>query len=128
MNSYWRCFFIKIKLKSCLKNLTEKTQETNSNIGIKNKNKITYHDNDTIIKIEIIKDNLKLIRENSEFIHTFNFKLNKETISEYYIKEYSTSIEVKIKTTKLLINENQIIVNYIIKDSNDEYSYILDME
>ena len=128
MNSYWRCFFIKIKVKSCLKNITKKIKETISTFDIKNNNKITYHNNDTIIKIETNKDNLKITRDNPEFIHTFDFKLNKETNSIYYIKEYSTNIEVKIITTKLLIKNNQIIVNYIIKDSNDEYVYRLDME
>ncbi len=120
--------FIKIKVKSHLKNITEKTEEKIETTGIKNSNKITYHIGATIIKIIINEDNIKLIRENEEFIHTFNFKLNKETISEYYIKEYNTNIEVKTLTTKLLVENNKISINYTIIESENEYNYIIDME
>ena len=121
-------FFIKIKVKTCLKNIAEKTEEKNYITGMKNKNKITYYHNDTVVKLEMFQDYLKLIRENDNFIHTFNFRLNKETTSEYYIKEYHTSFVVKVLTTKLSINDSNITINYIIKDSNDEYSFTLDME
>ena len=121
MNSYLEVLIIKIKVKSCLKNINENTEEKNETNAIKNKNKITYHDNFSINKI-------MLVRENDDFIHTFNFEINKETTSEYYIKEYASSIEVKIKTTKLVITDNKIEINYIVKESNEEYNYILDME
>ena len=121
-------FFIKVKVKACLKNITEKTEEIVEGYGVRNKNKLTYHHNDMIIRLEIQKNSLKLIREDNNFIHTFNFKLDKETNSEYYIKEYHTNLIVKVVTTKLSIDDNNITINYIIKDSNDEYNYILDME
>ncbi len=128
MNSCWEVLIIKIKVKSTLKNLTEKTEEINETYAIKNKNKLTFHDDFSINKLNIIDDNIRFIRENDDFIHTFNFVINKETISEYYIKEYANSIEVKIKTTKLIITDKKIEINYIVKDSNEEYNYILDME
>lgn len=128
MNSYLEVLIIKIKVKSCLKNINENTEEKNETNAIKNKNKITYHDSFSINKINIYDDKIMLVRENDDFIHTFNFEINKETTSEYYIKEYASSIEVKIKTTKLVITDNKIEINYIIKESNEEYNYILDME
>lgn len=121
-------FFIKVKVKATIKNITDKTEEKIDTFGTKNKNKITYHNGDTKIKLEIHKDNLILVRENKNFIHTFDFKINKETNSEYYIKEYNTSIDINVLTTKLVISDNRIILAYIIKDSSDEYNYILDME
>ena len=121
-------FFIKIKVKSSLENMTEKKTEKIETFAIRNKNKIKFYHNETKIDISIDNDKLTLIRENDNFIHKFEFKLNKETKSEYYIKEYSSSIEVNILTTNLLIKDKRIEINYIIKDSNDEYYYILDME
>lgn len=128
MNSYLEVLIIKIKVKSCLKNINENIEEKNETNAIKNKNKITYHDNFSINKINIYDNKIMLVRENDDFIHTFNFEINKETTSEYYIKEYASSIEVKIKTTKLVITDNKIEINYIVKESNEEYNYILDME
>lgn len=128
MNSYLEVLIIKIKVKSCLKNINENTEEKSETNAIKNKNKITYHDCFSINKINIYDNKIMLVRENDDFIHTFNFEINKETTSEYYIKEYASSIEVKIKTTKLVITDNKIEINYIVKESNEEYNYILDME
>lgn len=121
-------FFIRIRVISYLRNITEKKELKTDTFGIKNKNKISYHHDDMIVKIEIKDKSIHMTRENQNFSHTFEFKLNAETTSEYYIKEYNTSLEVKVLTTKLSISDNNISINYTIKDSNEEYSYILDME
>lgn len=121
-------FFIKIKIKSHLENIKENTGETIETFGIKNKNSITYHNNDTIHKLIIKNNKIIMIRENNEFTHTFNFELKKETKSEYYIKEYLTSIELMILTTKLLISDNRIEIIYKVLDSNEEYKYMIDLE
>lgn len=121
-------FYIKIKIKSCLRNITQKTALKTDTFGIKNKNKIRYHHDGTIIKLEIRENDIYLARENKEFIHTFNFKLNQETNSEYLIKEYNFNLEVMIITTALSIRNNKIIIKYTIKDTNEKYEYVLDME
>ena len=128
MNSQVEVTSIRIKVKSCIKNITNKNVEKVSTNGIKNKNRITYKHDDTIIKIEIKDKRVKVIRENDQIIHTFNFELNKETKSEYYIKEYQSELDIAILTTKLDISEERIEICYIVKDSQEEYNYILEME
>ena len=121
-------FFIKIKVKGHLENITEKTKDIIDTFAIKNKNKISYFDNDTSYKITILDNQIILIRDNKEFSHKFIFDIDNITKSEYYIKELNTSIDILIKTTKLIKTDNQIQIDYEIIDSNNKYSYILDME
>ena len=120
--------FIKLKIKGKLNNITDKSEEIIETFAIKNKNNISYHNNDTIYKININDNQLIMIRDNKDFSHKFIFDIDNITKSEYYIKELRTTLEIPIKTNKLIIKENNIIIEYIILDNNTEYSYILDME
>ncbi len=128
MNSQVEVLFIKIKVKGYLKNITENTKEIISTNAIKNKNKLTYIDNETSHIIEIKDKKIILIRENQEFIHKFIFDIDNITKSEYYIKEFNTSIDVSIKTTKISQTPNRISIDYEIIDNKNKYIYILDME
>lgn len=121
-------FSIRIKIKGYLENTTEKSKETYDIKGIQNKNKITYIYNDIKHVIDIFSDKVFLSRESQDFIHKLSFTLNKETNSEYYIKEYGTSIEIKVITTELNITENHIKINYKIIDTGEEYEYLIEME
>ena len=55
------------------------------------------------------------------------FKPNKITKTEYYLKEYNTSIDIQIKTNKININEEIIEIDYTIIDTKENYLYILEM-
>ena len=124
---FMEVFYIKIKVRSILKKINDNTEEIIDTLGIKNKNNITFIND--FIKYKIINDNgkLKLIRETKEFIHSFNFILNKKTKSEYFIKEYKATIEVEILTTNIFINNNKIEIGYKIIDSNEDFNYIIEM-
>lgn len=111
-----------------MKNITENKDNIIDTYAIKNKNKISYLDDNTSYKITIIDKEIMLIRDNEEFTHKFMFNIDKITQSEYYIKELNTSIKVKVKTNKIIQNEKKIMIEYEIIDSNDKYSYTLDME
>ena len=103
-------FFIKIKIKGYLKNVTENETKNIDVTGIKNKNKISYFW-DNIKHILTIEENkITLKRESEEFIHGMIFKENKETITNYYIKELNSSIELKILTNKISITEEKNII------------------
>ena len=121
-------FYIKIKVKGNLKNITEKKDNFFDTYAIKNKNKINFIHMDTSYKISLLDKEILLIRDNKEFTHKFLFNVDKITQSEYYIKELSTSITVMVKTTKIVQNKKNILIEYEILDSNDKYSYTLDME
>lgn len=111
-----------------MKNITENKENIIDTYAIKNKNKISYLDDNTSYKITIIDKEIMLIRDNEEFTHSFLFNIDKITQSEYYIKELNTSIKVMVKTNKIIQNEKKIMIEYEIIDSNDKYSYTLDME
>ena len=108
-------------------NLTENTKESIDTTGIKNKNTISYLHKETKYKITIQEDKVLLLRENNNFSHKLLFDLNKITKTEYYIKEYNTSIDISVKTTKIKITENNIEINYNIIDSSDNYCYKVEM-
>ena len=120
-------FFIKIKVKGKLINLTEnKTDLINTN-GIKKSKEISYvNDN---IKHKIILDDNKviLLRENEEFSHGMIFEENNNHKSEYYLKESKYSIEFNINTTKLIIDNNKIDITYEILESENIYNYVLEV-
>ena len=111
-----------------MKNITENKDNIIDTYAIKNKNKISYLDDNTSYKITIIDKEIMLIRDNEEFTHKFMFNIDKITQSDYYIKDLNTSIKVKVKTNKIIQNEKKIMIEYEIIDSNDKYSYTLDME
>lgn len=119
-------FFIKIKIKGYLNNLTENTKEFIDTTGIKNKNKITYIKDNIKYKLEKYPDKIILIRESEEYLHSMIFELNKETETNYYIKEFNSNISLKITTNKLDITENKIEINYKVADNNDEYIYLIE--
>lgn len=120
-------FFIKIKVKGKLINLTEKTSELIDTNGIKNKNEISYVNNNIKHKIIIKDKRITLKRENLEFSHIMIFELNKTNPSEYYLKESNYSIDFNIKTTKLMLNDNKIDITYEVLESTTMYNYILEV-
>ena len=120
-------FFIKIKVKAKLTNLTENKEDLINTNGIKNSNIISYvNDN---IKHKIILDNNKvtLLRENNEFSHGIIFEENNTNNSEYYLKESKYSIEFNIQTIKLIIEKNKIDITYKILESENIYNYVLEV-
>lgn len=118
---------IKIKVKGYLKDIDEGIITNIDTFGIKNKNKITYNE-ETVTNTILQEDNkLILIRENDEFKNILIFDLNKETISEYLLKENDLTIELNIKTSLVEIEDNYIKVRYLVIDSDNEYEYSIEM-
>lgn len=118
---------IKIKVKGYLRDIDEGTITNIDTFGIKNKNKITYNE-ETVTNTILQEDNkLILIRENNEFKNILIFDLNKETISEYLLKENDLTIELNIKTNLVEIEDDYIKVRYLVIDSDNEYEYSIEM-
>ncbi len=118
---------IKIKVKGYLKDIDEGIITNIDTFGIKNKNKITYNE-ETVTNTILQEDNkIILIRENDEFKNILIFDLNKETISEYLLKENDLTIELNIKTNLVEIEDNYIKVRYLVIDSDNEYEYSIEM-
>lgn len=122
-----RCFFIKISIKGYLKNITENTQELIDTTSIKKDNKISYIIDNTKYILIIENNKVTLLRENNEFSNGMIFIENSTTISEYYLKESSYSLEFNIETTKLIIDKNKIDITYKIIESDNIYNYVLEV-
>lgn len=120
-------FFIKIKIKGYLENITEKAIENIDTFGIKKDNTITYLSNDTKYKLTYEKNKVIMIRDNQEFTHNFIFINNIKNKSTYYIKEYSTNIEMEVLTTKLISNNKKIEINYKVLENDNNYKYMIEM-
>ncbi len=64
-----------------------------------------------------------LIRENKKIKQIIKFKVNKKTISEYYIKDMNTSLEFIIYTKQIINDNNHIYIKYQIEETKEEFEY-----
>lgn len=120
--------FIRILIKGYLKNISENEIVNFECKGIKNKNKVTYVDNDVRFNIKINDDNVMLIRDGADFINTFIFDNNKKnSISNYLIKENNCDVDIYIDVIDLKIDDDIIYIKYLISETNCIYEYKLEM-
>lgn len=68
-----------------------------------------------------------MIRENKDYIHQINFELNKEVLTEYYIKDFKNYLDIPIKTTNLIIKDNYLLIEYITLTNDNNYKYVLEV-
>ena len=78
-------------------------------------------DIDENINISFNNGNIIMERDNNESNLLFNFVLDKETESKYFIKNLNFYIDTKVKTNHLQIDDDRIIIEYDLWLS-DEYS------
>ena len=120
--------FIRVLIKGYLKNISENEIVNFECKGIKNKNKVTYVDNDVRFNIKINDDNVLLIRDGADFINTFIFDKNKKnSISNYLIKENNCDVDIDIDVIDLKIDDDIIYIKYLISETNCIYEYKLEM-
>lgn len=118
--------FIRVKIKGYLKNITENELCEFEEKGIKNKNKITYA-NDNIKNTIKINDNvIMLIRDGNDFVNTFVF--NKDnSYCNYLLKDNNYDVDIDINSSTIEVGDNYIYVRYVVVDSNCEYEYKIEM-
>lgn len=118
---------IKIQIKGHLKSLNNNDTTIIDTKGIKNKNKISYIQDDISHKLTLENNKIYLIRENKEFKNIFEFELNKLNKSYYLLKENNFEIDINIETQKIEQDDNKIIIIYKVLDSNEIYEYKIEM-
>ena len=64
------------------------------------------------MELIINKDNIIMIKDNTDSEITFNFIKNKKNELEYYIKMFDSYLDGEILTNELIINENYINIEY----------------
>lgn len=121
--------FIKVLVKGYLKNINENVINSFEYKGIKNKNKITYIDDDNVkFTIKFTSFEVIIVRDGKDFVNTFVFDINKnKSISNYFIKDNNCDVDIEIKTIDLEIFDNIIYVKYLIVDTECIYEYKLEM-
>lgn len=121
--------FIKVLVKGYLKNINENVINSFEYKGIKNKNKITYIDDDNVkFTIKFTSFEVIIVRDGKDFVNTFVFDVNKnKSISNYFIKDNNCDVDIEIKTIDLEIFDNIIYVKYLIVDTECIYEYKLEM-
>ena len=118
--------FIRVKIKGYLKNITENELCEFEQKGIKNKNKITYANDNIKNTIKIGDNGIMLIRDGNEFVNTFVF--NKDSSScNYLLKDNNYDVDIDINSSTIEVRDDYIYVRYVVVDSNCEYEYKIEM-
>lgn len=111
----------KIYIDYKIKNNDEILKKENLEAVYKVNEYLKIKDIDENINISFDNGNIIMERDNNESNLLFNFVLDKETESKYFIKNLNFYIDTKVKTNHLQIDDDRIIIEYDLWLS-DEYS------
>lgn len=111
----------KVYIDYKIKNNDEILKKENLEAVYKVNEYLKIKDIDENINISFDNGNIIMERDNNESNLLFNFVLDKETESKYFIKNLNFYIDTKVKTNHLQIDNDRIIIEYDLWLS-DEYS------
>lgn len=111
----------KVYIDYKIKNNDEILKKENLEAVYKVNEYLKIKDIDENINISFDNGNIIMERDNNESNLLFNFVLDKETESKYFIKNLNFYIDTKVKTNHLQIDDDKIIIEYDLWLS-DEYS------
>ena len=111
----------KVYIDYKIKNNDEELKKENLEAIYKVNEYLKIKDIDENINISFDNGNIIMERDNNESNLLFNFVLDKETESKYFIKNLNFYIDTKVKTNHLQIDDDRIIIEYDLWLS-DEYS------
>lgn len=111
----------KVYIDYKIKNNDEILKKENLEAVYKVNEYLKIKDIDENINISFDNGNIIMERDNNESNILFNFVLDKETESKYFIKNLNFYIDTKVKTNHLQIDDDRIIIEYDLWLS-DEYS------
>lgn len=117
----WWFFLKKVYIDYKIKNNDEILKKENLEAVYKVNEYLKIKDIDENINISFDNGNIIMERDNNESNLLFNFVLDKETESKYFIKKLNFYIDTKVKTNHLQIDDDRIIIEYDLWLS-DEYS------
>ena len=106
----------KVKLKEIFKS-DEENIDLDIN-GIINKNKIIYKENDIKVTIVVFSNKILMNRLHNNYEIDFIFENGKKTNVTYKLKEYNKEFKLNIITTKLVISEREISINYTLEENS----------
>lgn len=85
-------------------------------IGIINKNRIIYKENDIKVTIVVLNNKILMNRLHNNYEIDFIFENGKKTNAIYKLKEYNKEFKLDIITTKLNVSKKEIYINYNLEE------------
>lgn len=117
---------IRVKITGYLKNNTDNEIIIFNENGIKNKNKISFLNDNVKYNITNNDNEVILKRVGNDFINYFKFSINRG-ICNYLLKDNNYDVDIDIKTNIIDVNDNVIYVKYIIIDSDTQYEFKIEI-
>lgn len=117
---------IRIKIKGYLKNITDNEIFEFEEKGIRNKNKITFNNNNIKYSIKCDNNEIILIRDGDDFVNTFVFN-KKNSNSNYFLKENGYDMDMEVITSNMEISDELIYIGYEIISTSCKYEFKIEM-
>ena len=117
---------IRIKIKGYLKNITDNEIFEFEEKGIKNKDKITFNNNNVKYSIKCNNSEIILIRDGNDFVNTFIFN-NNNSKSNYLLKENGYDMDMEVITSNMEISDELIYIEYEIISTSCKYEFKIEM-
>ena len=117
---------IRIKIKGYLKNITDNEIFEFEERGIRNKNKITFNNNNVKYSIKCDNNEIILIRDGDDFVNTFVFN-KKNSNSNYLLKENGYDMDMEVITSNMEISDELIYIEYEIISTSCKYEFKIEM-
>lgn len=117
-------YMSKIDIKVIIKSNNEISEENYK--ALKLAKKIEYLEKEFKTSL-IFTDNLKIIRENADYLLKLEFIPNKETCGLVFLKKEKENIELKILTDYVIVEKKVIIIKYKILTTNQNVIFKMEM-
>ena len=117
---------IRIKIKGYLKNITDNEIFEFEEKCIKNKDKITFNNNNVKYSIKCNNSEIILIRDGDDFVNTFVFN-KKNSNSNYLLKENGYDMDMEVITSNMKFSDELIHIEYEIISTSCKYEFKIEM-
>ncbi len=117
---------IRIKVKGYLRNITDNEIFEFEERGIKNKDKITFNNNDIKYSIKCNDNEIMMIRDGNDFVNTFIFN-NNNSKSNYLLKENGYDMDMEVNVSNMEFNDKLIYIEYEIVSTSCKYEFKIEM-
>ena len=94
--------------------------------GLRDKNKITYKENNIIVTILLFNSRIEMNRKASDYEVNLIFNKFEKTISTYTFVGGNKVFELTTNTKEIIINDSFIKIEYELEENS--FSYTLEME
>lgn len=111
----------KIYIDYIINNNDERIKKENIEAKYKENEYLKIIDEEENINITFDNGNIIMERDSIDSNIIFNFILNKETESKYFIKDLNFYINTKVITNNIIVDNNKILIEYELY-LQDEYS------